>query len=145
MSGQSNEAILNRVLIQLSRSFLQYVSESSPWVRYDAPGLATEIESLAARQRGDVAQIVDLLNEREYFVDFGTFPTEYTDQQFLGLDVLIGRLGRSQAKISGFIAASLELLRDDSEASELLNSVLQGEQQIEASLTSVGKELKQAV
>jgi hypothetical protein len=145
MSGQSNEAILNRVLIQLSRSFLQYVSESSPWVRYDAPGLATEIESMAARQRGDVAQIVDLLNDREYFVDFGTFPTEYTDQQFLGLDVLIGRLGRSQAKINSVIAGSLESLRDDSEAIELLSSVLQGEKEIEAAMTSLEKELKQAV
>jgi hypothetical protein len=143
MSGQSNDAILNRVLIQLSRSFLQYVSESSPWVRYDAPGLATEIESLSARQRGDVAQIVDLLNDREYFVDFGTFPTEYTDQQFLGLDVLIGRLWRSQAKINAFIVSAIESLRDDSEAGELLNSVLQHEKQIEAALTSVEKQLKQ--
>lgn len=143
MSGQSNEAILNRVLIQLSRSFLQYVSESSPWVRFDAPGLATEVENLAAGQRGDVAQIVDLLNEREYFVDFGSFPTEYTDQQFLGLDVLVGRLQRSQEKIGGIIAASIGLLHGDDEACELLNSVLTSEKQIETALASLKNNLKQ--
>ncbi len=145
MSGQSNEAVLNRVLIQLSRSFLQYVSESSPWVRFDAPGLASEIENLAACQRGDVARIVDLLNDREYFVDFGTFPTEYTDQQFLGLDVLIGRLERSQARINGIIAASCDSVKGDDEACELLSAVLQSEKQIEAALASLEKELKQTV
>jgi hypothetical protein len=143
MPGQSIEVILNRVLIQLSRSFLQYVSESSPWVRYDAPGLAAEIESLASKQREDVGLLVELLNEREHFVDFGSFPTEYTDQQFLGLDVLIGRLERSQSRINGLIATAVESVKADEEAASLLSQVSQAERQIENSLASIAKDLKQ--
>lgn len=143
MSGQSTEVVLNRVLIQLSRSFLQYVSESSPWVRYDAPSLATEIEALAAQQRDDVGRLVDLLNDREHFVDFGSFPTEYTDQQFLGLDVLIGRLERSQSRINGLISSAVDSVEHDGEASILLTQVLLNEKQIEASLGSVAKNVKQ--
>ena len=97
MTCQDNELLLNNVLIQMARSFLQYVAESSPWVSYDTASLESQVLVLAARQRQDVAELATLLTSREHFIDFGSFPTEYTDQQFLSLQSIIGRIEASHA------------------------------------------------
>jgi hypothetical protein len=62
MTCQDNEILLNNTLIQMSCSFLQYVSESWPWVRLEASSIEKQVRVLAARQRQDVGEIVSLLS-----------------------------------------------------------------------------------
>lgn len=144
MTCQDNEILLNNTLIQMSCSFLQYVSESWPWVRLEASAIEEQVRVLAARQRQDVGELVNLLSAREYHIDFGSFPTEYTDQQFLGLSVLIGRLKHSQKLICDRISAAVVSLATagDSEASEILRSVGHHEAEILKALGEIEQELK---
>ena len=144
MTCQDNEILLNNTLIQMSCSFLQYVSESSPWVRLEATSIEEQVHVLAARQRQDVSDIVNLLSGREYHIDFGSFPTEYTDQQFLGLSVLIGRLKHSQKLICDRISTTVVSLETagDSEGSELLRVVGQHEADILKALGEIEQDLK---
>ena len=94
---QQTDLALNGVLIDMARSFLQYVAESWPWVTSDGQSVENQVLVIAERQRQDVADIAALLNDREHFIDFGTFPTEYTDLQFLALGALFAPIHNSQA------------------------------------------------
>jgi hypothetical protein len=145
MTCQDNEILLNNVLIQMSCSFLQYVSESWPWVSTEEGSIESQVRVLAARQRQDVAEIVTLLTEREHFIDFGSFPTEYTDQQFLSLQALTKGLKNSQTGICSKIAATIVSLKTagDVEAADLLaaleiheRDILKALSEVEQGLTS---------
>ncbi|MEJ7591068.1 MAG: hypothetical protein WKF77_05930, partial [Planctomycetaceae bacterium] len=125
MTCQDNEILLNGVLIQMARSFLQYVSECSTWVAVEAASDEAQVIVLAARQRQDVADIAALLDAREHYIDFGSFPTEYTDQQFLSLQSVMSVLKRSHESVCNRISTAVVSLRTagDSEAAELLATV----------------------
>jgi hypothetical protein len=143
MTCQDSEILLNNALIQMARSFLQYVSESSPWVSLDSASAESQIEVLAARQRQDVGEIVSLLTAREHFIDFGSFPTEYTDLQFLSLRALMGRLKVSQRLICDRLATSTVSLRTagDSEGADLLTTLESHERDILRALQEIEQEL----
>lgn len=143
MTCQDNEILLNNILIQMARSFLQYVAESSPWVRLESSSLEGQVYALAARQRQDVGEIVNLLTAREHYIDFGSFPTEYTDQQFLALNVLMGSLKHSQSLICTRIAAGVVSLKaaGDTEGAELLATVESHERDILKAFNEIEKDL----
>lgn len=143
MTCQDNEAVLNNTLIQMACSFLQYVAESWPWVSTEANSIEPQVQVLAARQRQNVGEIVNLLTAREHFIDFGSFPTEYTDQQFLALQTLIIRLKASQSLICQRIALAVESLKTagDAEAANLLKTIEAHEQDILKALGEVEQEL----
>lgn len=117
--------LLNDVLIDMARSLLQYVSESFPWTSTTKQDVGEQVNVIAARQRQDVTEIVELLTDREHFVDFGAFPTEYTDLQFLALDKLFQDLTTGQAAICDLITVAASELSDlgDKEAAALLTSI----------------------
>lgn len=144
MTGQANDRLLNSVLINLSRSFLQYLSESSPWVRGEAAAAGRSVEQLAADQRLDVRAIAEFLDSREWPVDFGSFPTEYTDLQFLSLSSLMaGLIHSQQGQLAALTEASQTLNRSaDSEAAELLDTVRSREEQILAALQQLNPQLQ---
>jgi hypothetical protein len=143
MTSQNNEILLNNALIQMARSFLQYVSESSPWVSVDSAAVGAQVEVLAARQRQDVGEIVSLLTAREHFIDFGSFPTEYTDLQFLSLQALMGRLKASQQLICDRLVAATVSLRTagDTSGAKLLTSLESHERDILRALKEIEQEL----
>lgn len=142
MSQESNN-ILNSVLIDMARSFLQYVSESSPWVGVDAAAIEEQFSVLAVRQRQDVSDIVALLTDREHPVDLGTYPTEYTDQQFLALGAVFQNLRLSQQKVCASIAEGLNQLKstDDASASELLETIDIRQKELAKSLLDLEQDL----
>ncbi|HAD62413.1 MAG TPA: hypothetical protein DCG12_24500 [Planctomycetaceae bacterium] len=124
MSDQSQSA-LNSALIDMSRSFLQYVAEGWPWVDSERQAVGDQVLALAESQRSDVAAIVELLNEREHFIDFGSFPTEYTDLQFLALDAMFSWLENSQQVVIASTAAAEQTVKaaEDAEAAELMEVI----------------------
>lgn len=145
MTCQDNEILLNDLLIQMGRSFLQYVSECSLWVATEAASDEAQILTLAARQRQDVAELAALLNARECYIDFGSFPTEYTDQQFLSLRSSMHGLKRSHELVCNRITAAAETLRKagDSEAAELLAAIEIHERDILRAMNEVEADLNQ--
>ena len=124
--SQQTESMRNRVLIDMGRSFLQYISDAWPWVDPLAQSIQDQVMVIAARQRQDVAELATLLTEREHIIDFGTFPTEYTDLQFLSLDSILTLIHKSQSSICSTVSQVLSELNtsgDDSEALALLTAV----------------------
>lgn len=143
MTCQDNEILLNNVLIQMARSFLQYVAESWPWVSTAAASVESQVRVLAARQRQDVSELAAFLIRREHFIDFGSFPTEYTDQQFLSLQALIGRMQGSHQLVCNRIANTVMSLRTagDTESSQLLSILESHERDILKALGEIEQEL----
>ena len=142
--SQQTESVLNRVLIDMGRSFLQYISDAWPWVDPLAQSIQDQVMVIAARQRQDVGDIASLLTEREQFIDFGTFPTEYTDLQFLSLDAILSRIHKSQASICESISHGLVEVNasgDDAEAAALLTAIEVRQKEATAALKELQDEL----
>lgn len=125
MTSRQSDSVLNDVLIELSRGFLQYVAESWPWVEEQSQAIGQQVDALAASQRQDVTCIVELLLLREWAIDFGSFPTEYTDLHFISLSSLLQWLNRSQAMICQRLSDAVPELKSlgDAEAAELIESI----------------------
>lgn len=141
MTNPATASIINEALISLSRSFLQYVSESWPWVDAEDQGIADQVQTLAARQRQDVGDLVQLLIQRDWAIDFGTFPTEYTDLHFISLSTMLTWLQNGQSRIADRMASAVQTLREasDDEAVGLLEAVAMRQ----ADLGTAMKELQQ--
>jgi len=140
MASDATNQLLNGVLIQMSRSLLQYASEASMWVRAEAVTAAGKLEAVAQRQRVAVGRLAQLLDGRDFAVDFGSFPTEYTDLQFLALKSLVSGLINGQRKICEAAQGVLGRLQSggDAEAVALLGEILADQQAIESELVALG-------
>lgn len=147
MTNPSTDSRINSVLISLSRSFLQYVSESWMWVDDSAKSIGEQVSVLAARQRQDVADLARLLQDREWSIDFGAYPTEYTDMQFLSLSALFNQLKFAQSMIDDKLSAAVAELRalGDSEAAEWMEVIRLREGDLSDALKEIQRDLEQAV
>lgn len=145
MTNPSTESTVNDALIGLSRSFLQYVAESWPWVDADHQQIADQVQTLAARQRQDVGDLVQLLMQRDWVIDFGTFPTEYTDLHFISLSTLLTWLQNGQSRIADRLAAAVQALREagDEEATGLLEAIAMRQNDLSAAMKELQQELSQ--
>lgn len=146
MTNPSTDSRINSVLISLSRSFLQYVSESWLWVDDSAKGVGEQISVLAARQRQDVADLARLLQDREWSIDYGAYPTEYTDMQFLSLSALFSQLMFAQSVIGDKLSAAVSDLQalGDSEAAEWVEIIRLREGDLAGALKEIQHDLQQA-
>jgi len=135
--------ILNSVLITMARSFLQYVAESFPWVSREDQAVGEQVEVIATRQRQDVGELAELLTSREHFVDFGTFPTDYTDMQFLALAAMFDGVHASQATVCEAISAGLQQLAStgDEQAIAILQAVEVRQKEAAHALREISREL----
>jgi len=136
MAEQEHNARLNEILIRMLRGLLQYTGECWPWSSEEQGGERQVIDRLVAEQREDVQEIVDLLNERDAQIDFGTYPTEYTDLHYVSLDYLLDTLIAEQEELVTDLKAAIASCGDDPEGQELLSSILP---QTEAQLESLKK------
>lgn len=147
MSNQPTESIINEALIGLSRSFLQYVAESWPWVDETDRTIEEQMQVLAERQRQDVSELVQLLLARDWSIDFGTFPTEYTDLHFISLSTLFERLENGQQKIAGRLAATKQALGEvsDEQATALVDAIILRQGDLAAGLKKLQQELADSI
>lgn len=124
-----NNKQFNRLLINVGRSFLQYVGECWPWTQVDANAERDKINDLVARQQTQIARLVELLVQRDGgAIDFGSYPTEYTDLHYVSLDYLLAQLIENEQLVVAEIDASRRSATDDSEAAELLDQIHSAEQ-----------------
>ena len=143
---QPTNPVLNRVLIDMSRSFLQYLAEGSPWVSSQGLTVEAQVMLIAAQQRQDVSDIAGVLNDREHFVDFGTFPTEYTDLQFLALESLFDKVNSSQTSVCQSLSAALSevISAGDEVAVQLLTAVEARQKEASNALKELQQQLSTA-
>ena len=139
--SQQTESVLNGVLIDMARSFLQYVAESWPWVSTESQSIEEQVLVIAARQRQDVSDIVDFLTAREFPIDFGTFPTEYTDLQFLALGALFKSLHNSQSIVLTSIDSAINAVGGDEEAAGLLTAIRTRQEDAASALKELEQQL----
>lgn len=144
--SQQPESVLNRVLIDMGRSFLQYISEAWPWVDPLSQSLQDQVMVIGARQRQDVGDIAQLLTEREQFIDFGTFPTEYTDLQFMSLDKVLAYIHQSQTSICDSISSGLVAVQDsgDEAAIAVLKAIEIRQKEATSALQDLHQQLTEA-
>jgi len=131
----------SQLIVDIGRSFLQYCSECWPWTSVDTEGARDRILQLAARQRDHVAALIDLLKERDHEFRLGTYPTEYTDLHYVGLDYLLDQLKQNQSGIAKKVMGIGAGISGDNELSDLLYRVGKGEEKILTALVDLQKKL----
>lgn len=131
MASETINRQLNGILIQMSKSFLQYVSEASLWTHSQDIDKGNLVDELAEIQRLDTGELAKFLSSCDHSIDFGTFPTEYTDLQFLALEAMLTSLIHGQRQIC---AALRELCNaippEESVVMGLVNQILENQSEI---------------
>ena len=123
---------LKSLLVDLGRSLLQYAAECWPWAGSEHD---TRLIALAERQQQSIGSLVRLIASRTNEIDFGTYPTEYTDLHYLTTETLVERLIGNQKSLISAIQDARTSLNGDSAASELVS-------QISANETGILEELE---
>jgi hypothetical protein len=91
--------LLSRLISMGSSSLLQYVSESSPWSADPAHSALGTVLALAKEERDAVAQITRHLQKRHVRLPkFGSYPSHYTNINFVSLEYLLPKLVAEQEK-----------------------------------------------
>lgn len=105
---------LNKLFILLHRSLLQYVGECWPWTAED--GKQTEIlatiKGLIAAQKQHEAALAQPLTESGWVLDFGGYPTLYTDLHYVSLTYLLKQIVVSQSQIVAAFDAAAQAYPD---------------------------------
>jgi hypothetical protein len=132
-------SLLNQLLIALHRSLLQYIGDAWPWVDTTDEAERTKLLSLVEAQRKHNERLIELLIDRGWSLDFGTYPTEYTDLHYVALSYLLKQLIASEQSLIGEIDRTLQGCAGDSEAVRLLERISAEQRRIVGELTSLGQ------
>jgi hypothetical protein len=132
-----HNAELNRLVVDLGCSLLQFVGEVSPWSPTNAVAARDTVLRLLEEQRQHVALLVGLLTERRWPVEFGVYPADFTDLHFLSLNAMLPRIIENQNAIVAELDETLRTCTGDAGAVEVLNTVLGGELAITEALKGI--------
>jgi hypothetical protein len=144
MADIQHNARLNGFIISLGRSLLQYADECWPWVGSSEAETQQLLRRLADLQRQEVSAIVELLDQREWTIDFGSYPTDYTDLHFVSLDYLLSRIIAGEQANVADLEEAVHACIDDPQAVAVLKEVLSTEQRLVERLTSAAANRKNA-
>lgn len=145
MADIQHNARLNGFVVSIGRSLLQYADECWPWSGFSDGETQGVLRRLAALQRQEVAALTELLDQREESVDFGGYPTDYTDLHFMSLDYLLSRIvGGEQATIAD-LEEAVHTGVDDSQGVHVLEEVLATQRKILERLQAIVAGRKQAI
>ncbi|MFP6768403.1 MAG: hypothetical protein VB859_09540 [Planctomycetaceae bacterium] len=127
MTDPTPNARLNAAVAALSGSLVQFTGDCEPWIAGDDETENVALALFRRRQQLQIARIIDLLEKRDWTIEFGRYPTEFTDLHFLSLQDLYPRLiANEQTIVDGLIAAA-DGCGDDESAAELLADALEEE------------------
>ncbi len=115
---------LNQLVVDLGRSLLQFVGEVSPWTPNSAVTARDALARLVQGQRQDVVRLTELLVDRGCPVEFGAYPSVFTDLHFLALKSLLPRIISSQDTLVSELDEAAHTCVDDPEAATALGEVL---------------------
>jgi hypothetical protein len=118
---------LNDAYISLRCSLFQYVGENSPWTATDERQSAQKkLRELIESQRRQIARLADLISEQTSYFDQGSYPTEYTDLQYLSLSYLLGKIVADQQGVSKDLDRALAVYGRDTKIGALLEEIQSG-------------------
>lgn len=119
---------LNKLFVLLHRSLLQYVGECWPWTAEDAHATHTlaAIRDVNTAQKQDEALLAEPLHDIGWIIDFGGYPTLYTDLHYVSLNYLLKQIVISQQKIVSELDAATQAYS----GTELLKQVADTERNI---------------
>ena len=129
MAATQSSARLNAVLIRTYRSLLQYLRECSAWADLNEADVEQAADNMGREQQALVGRMVELLESRGWAIDFGNFPTEYTDLHYVALDYLLGELVADEAKLIAEAQQARFASGDDPEVVDVLDRLIAAEQQ----------------
>ena len=129
MAISTDLQILNRVLREVSGSFLQYVGECWPWTAVGPNGkqLRTDVNQCVGRQQQSIGLIAEYLAARQARVEFGKFSTEFADMHFVSLQFLLKQLVSDQNRRVESIDRSVTLLPSGDPCRDILEAVSRNE------------------
>jgi hypothetical protein len=130
MSNAATCSALNQLLIDLGRSLLQYVGECWPWAGAKTQEAQRQIDELVQIQKRQVGELAELLDEAEWTIDKGTYPTEYTDLHYVALSYLLDQLIQNQRELVDEAKRTLAACQGDPEARALVSEVQTTQQKI---------------
>ena len=139
MAHVEHNAKLNQLLIAIGRSLLQYVGQCSSWTSREDAAMADKFPSLVAQQQEHIEELADLLLSRRWNVDYGGFPSQFTDLHFLSLKYLLKLISKNQAALLHELEEASHVCVDDPEAATLIGHILAGERQLTERAESLGK------
>ncbi|MBS0202046.1 MAG: hypothetical protein JSS49_04040 [Planctomycetes bacterium] len=128
---------LNHLVIDLGCSLLQFVGEVSPWTPAHATAARETLTRLLQQQQHHTEQLVELLTDRRYPVEFGVYPANFTDLHFLSLKAMLPRIIENQDAIIAELDEAVHTCVDDAEAIRVLTTVLAGERELTAALKAL--------
>ena len=88
------------------------------------------MKQLATRQTDRTADLVELLSSRNWTIDFGIYPAEYTDLHYVSLGYFLPLLIENENALITEVEKTLTRCRDDDEATVILTSLLQDQRDI---------------
>ena len=130
MSENKYNAALNALLIDLNGSLLQYVGDAWPWSDASAQRERNELDVLIGRQREQIVRLTELLEGRGWTIEFGTYPTEYTDLHYVALDYLLSQLVENEEQLISEIERTINDCAGDPQAGAVLIQLLAEQREI---------------
>jgi len=113
---------LNRLLIRLAKSLIQYAGECWPWVE-ESGDQYEAVCRVVACQKKSIAQLADLLSARDWTIDWGVYP-DYSDLHYIALDFLLDKLIAAEEALVRQIEQTIEICSADIDAVRLLRTIL---------------------
>jgi hypothetical protein len=128
---------INDLVIELHRSLAQYTAESWPWTSSRDQPIKEAVMDLVARQRQDVAKLVEFLRGRRHRIDFGIYPHAYTGYHYVSLNYLFSKLIEHQQKLVDLLEEAAGRFSDDPEAAKIVGEVAASQREGMVRLLSV--------
>lgn len=138
MNHREDNEILNALLVAHGRSLLQYMAEAWPWTNEAAADLHDEVKALAERQSQAANAIAELLADRNWRIDFGNYPVDYTHLNYVGLEHLLREIVTNAETLVTEIREKRPLINEP-EASALLGRIEEEQQAITARLRKLAE------
>ena len=144
MADSNPNDALNRILMRLYRSLLQYMGESWPWSSVDESREQQVIDQLVREQTSQVAMLVDVLNDRGHAIDFGQYP-DNSEYHYVALDFVLERIIRDEQAVLTAVRQAKADCGGDPTALRLLEQVESSERTIIERLMALAAGRQQSV
>ena len=119
---------LNELLILLRYSLVSYVAECGPWSDRGALAAREALDHAVQEQREWIERIAELLAQRQWQIDPGTYPEEFTDSNYAGLAYLWPRILEDQRFVVTELSEAAHECAGDADAARLLQGARDSQQ-----------------
>lgn len=128
--SQRAETPLSRMVVQQHRSLLQYADLCWPWVNLQESTERKILKSMAARQREGIRELVQELDRRGCPFDYGQFPADYSDLNFIALDHLWPRIVKAEECLLAELHEVRGEVAEDGHAVRVIDQCIKNQREI---------------